>query len=305
MLGIGLFAKEKPLLKPGKILDGRYRIERELGRGAICAVYRAHDLDLDIPVAIKVLLAEWASNREMRAAFVRGSRLAARAAHHAIVQMHFYGEAPRKMINGAPYFVMRLVEGQPLHERFQAAKERGSKLGLGFLPLARQFVEGLVVCHARNVVHMDVNPTNVMIFPDEFAVIGERATLLGFSLATTVDAPRFVLGGPMGTPGYIAPEQSDTLNLNQGADPTKIDVYAVGAMLYLALAGRLPYWVDSPLPRASTTTEALEPLHEIAPLLPADLTQLVHAMVAKDPRQRPTMSQVHKRLKPYRATATP
>jgi len=289
---------EEDLLKPGEVLDGRYRIEKELGRGGIGVVYKAFDLENHIPVAIKMLLEKWAKDRKMVARFLREGRLAIRAQHPNIVLVR---EIRKRDGTGTPYIVMEFIEGTVLLDRLKAARERSTKLGLSILPLARQLASVLAACHARNIVHRDLKPANIMIVADEDAVGGERVKLVDFGIAkmfTDEDEGTQTSVGEQqpGTPAYMAPEQFTTLD--KDADPAKMDVYAAGVILYQALGGRLPLYSPNRMGlMALVMHQEPESLLKLDPSLPVDLVQLVHEMLAKDPKKRPTMDQVRERLK--------
>lgn len=287
---------EEGLLKSGEVLDGAYRIEKELGRGGIGVVYKALDLEHQIPVAIKLLLDKWARDRKMVARFLREGRLAIRARHPNIVQIH---AIKRRGGNGAPYIVMEFIEGTVLLAHVNGRK--GLKLGLSFLPLARQLASLLAACHAQKIVHRDLKPANIMIVVDEDAVGGKRVKLLDFGIAKMFldeeDGTQTSVGDQQpGTPVYMAPEQFMTLD--KDADPAKMDVYSLGVILYEALVGRFPLYSPNRIGQeALAAHHEPEPLMNLDPSLPANLAQLVHEMLAKDPKKRPTMEQVRQRLK--------
>lgn len=143
---------EEGLLKPGELLDGRYRIEKELGRGGIGVVYRAFDLEDHIPVAIKMLLEKWAKDRKMVSRFLREGRLAIRARHANIVQIL---GIKRREGTGTPYIVMEFIEGTVLLDRLKAVRDKGQRLGVAILPIARQLAGLLAACHAQKIVHRE------------------------------------------------------------------------------------------------------------------------------------------------------
>lgn len=290
---------DEDLLKPGEVLDGRYRVEEELGRGGIGVVYKAYDLENHIFVAVKMLLDKWGKDRKMVARFLREGKLAIRAQHPYIVLVR---EIRRRDGSGTPYIVMEFIEGKPLLERLKAARDRGERIGLGILPIARQLASVLAACHARSIVHRDLKPANILTVLDEDAVGGERVKLVDFGIAKmfTTDeeyGTQTSMGQQQpGTPAYMAPEQFSTLE--KDADPAKMDVYSLGVILYQAMAGKLPLYSRHPMGMmAQVLHTEPEPLLNIDPSLPEELAQLVHEMLAKDPTKRPTMDQVRERLK--------
>lgn len=293
---------DEDLLKPGDVLDERYRIEKELGRGGIGVVYKAEDLENHIPVALKMLRERWAKDRKMVARFLREGRLAIRALHPNIVQVYAIN---KRQSNGAPYLVMEFIQGDTLLDRFKADQARGVKPGLRYMNLIRQLASVLAACHARGVVHRDLKPSNIMIVADEEAIGGERIKLVDFGIAkmfTDEDQGTQTSIGEQqpGTPAYMAPEQVSG-TLDPDADPARMDVYAAGVILYQTLAGRLPLYSPNPMGlMALVLSKEPEPLLKLDPTIPGDLAQLVHEMLDKDPKRRPTMEQVRERLKSRR-----
>lgn len=289
--------EEVGLLKPGDVLDGRYRIEKELGRGGIGVVYRAFDLELQTFVAIKMLLPKWAKDRKMVARFLREGRLAIRARHAYIVSILAIN---RQQGTGTPYIVMEFIEGTVLLDRLKAARERGLPIGLAILPIIKQLASVLAACHAQKIVHRDLKPANVMLVQDEHVTGGERVKLVDFGIAKMFsdeeDGTQTSVGDQQpGTPSYMAPEQCSTLE--KDADPAKMDVYALGVMAYQGLVGRLPLYSPNRIGMIALLLHSQpEPLLKFDPSLPAELAQLVHDMLSKDPTKRPTMDQVRQRL---------
>jgi serine/threonine-protein kinase len=289
--------EEVGLLKPDDVLDGRYRIEKELGRGGIGVVYRAFDLELQTFVAIKMLLPKWAKDRKMVARFLREGRLAIRARHAYIVSILAIN---RQQGTGTPYIVMEFIEGTVLLDRLKAARDRGLPIGLAILPIIKQLASVLAACHAQKIVHRDLKPANVILVPDEHVTGGERVKLVDFGIAKMFsdeeDGTQTSVGDQQpGTPSYMAPEQCSTLD--KDADPAKMDVYALGVMLYQGLVGRLPLYSPNRIGMIALLLHSQpEPLLKFDPSLPAELAQLVHDMLSKDPTKRPTMDQVRQRL---------
>lgn len=293
--------EEEQPLKPGEVLDGQYRIEKELGRGGIGVVYKAEELEMAQPVVVKLLLPKWSRDSKMVKRFLAEGKLAIRARNPNIVQIH---AIRRRNGKGAPYIVMEYVDGVVLQEIVSRLHKQGQRLGTAFLPIARQLAALLAGCHANKVVHRDLKFGNVMLIPDEEMEGGQRVKLLDFGIAK-IFAPEFAdPAGPQtstgdqqpGTPSYMAPEQFDAQLPD--ADPSKIDVYALGVMTYAALAGRLPLYSPNAIGMAALAkhTEP-DPLQKHAPFAPEALAELVHAMLAKDPKLRPSMDVVRQRLR--------
>lgn len=220
----------------GRELDGRYRIEEQIGAGGLGTVYRATHALLDRPVAIKLLHVEYGTNPLLRARFEREAKALAALNHPSIVSVTDYGVA-----GTTPYLVMELLEGQTLAQRLAQAPIAPVLAS----SLARDLLRALAFVHAHGLVHRDVKPGNVFLqhLPDG----QERLKLLDFGLAKFTaranDAPDATLtraGEMLGTPAYMSPEQV-------AGDETdaRSDVYASGVILFQMLAGRLPFEGDA------------------------------------------------------------
>ena len=207
---------------PGTMLAGRYRIVALLGKGGMGEVYRAEDLTLGQPVALKFLPDEVANDPDRLARFRQEVRLARQVSHPNVCRVYDIGDA-----NGQPFLSMEYVNGEDLASLLRR---------IGRLPsakateLARQVCAGLAAAHDRGVLHRDLKPANVLI--DERG----RARIADFGLAglADVEADRDRgVGIIMGTPGYMAPEQL----AGQGTS-TRSDVYALGLVLYELFTGK-------------------------------------------------------------------
>jgi serine/threonine protein kinase len=176
-----------------RALDGRYRIERELGRGGMGAVYLARDLRLDRSVALKVLPPEFAANSALRERFLRETRTAASFSHPNIVPVHSVEEH-----DGVLAFAMGFVEGESVAER---VKRQGALDPRSVARIMTDVGYALAYAHGRGVVHRDIKPDNIMI---ERAT--GRALLMDFGISRTIAAPvdsagLTRVGEVVGTPG--------------------------------------------------------------------------------------------------------
>jgi serine/threonine-protein kinase len=227
-------------LAPGTVLDGRYRIEREIARGGMGIIYRATHITLDLPRAVKLITPQFARDRRYLERFRIEATAAARIDHPNVVAVHDFGE-----VDGAPYLVMQYVEGVDL-ERLVAREGRLAPRRA--LALLAQISDGLDAAHAMGVVHRDVKPGNILVVG---APGSERALLTDFGLAKQLgDGP----GGQSelfgGTLEYAAPEQLG----GKEVDP-RTDVYSLGCVLLFMVTGRTPgighLWgqsEDTPIP---------------------------------------------------------
>ncbi|MBM2620925.1 serine/threonine protein kinase [Actinoplanes sp. LDG1-06] len=226
---------------------GRYRTVRRLGSGAFADVFLAVDEDLESPVAIKVLAERWAFDPDVRERFLNEARLLRRLGGERLVSVHDIGQTP----DGRPYFVMPYADRGTLEERLAelAAAGRVVPPDAAFTAV-RAVALALRPVHEAGVVHRDVKPGNVLIFggggsgsgsggdgdASPLVAADERLVLGDFGLAKDLSQGGTALSLPVGTPGYMAPEQSDA----GAAVDQRADVYACTALLTRILAGRLP-----------------------------------------------------------------
>jgi serine/threonine protein kinase/spermidine/putrescine-binding protein/formylglycine-generating enzyme required for sulfatase activity len=204
---------------------GNYEITGELGRGGMGVVYRARDVDLGREVALKVLGFELGQSERELARFRREASLASQLRHPRIVGVYNFGE-----LEGRAYYTMPIVEGATLKELL---KEEGP---LGFeraAKLVEELARAIDSAHQQRVVHRDLKPANVAIDPSGGPLV------LDFGLAKDLGGPDLTRTGEiLGTPCYMAPEQA--AGETQALDH-RVDVYALGAILYEVLTGQVPY----------------------------------------------------------------
>ncbi|HEU0304780.1 MAG TPA: serine/threonine-protein kinase, partial [Gaiellaceae bacterium] len=213
-------------LRPGDQLAG-YEVESVIGRGGMGVVYKAHDARLGRPIALKLIAPERAQDERFRGRFLVESQLAASLDHSNVVPVYDAGEA-----EGRLYIAMRYVEGTDLRTLLARdaplAPERA-------LALVRQVAAALDAAHARGLVHRDVKPANILVTEESGR---EHCYLSDFGLTRGPD-PIAGQGEPAhlsGTVAYVAPEQ-----ITGDAVTGRADVYALGCVLYEALAGSPPF----------------------------------------------------------------
>ena len=257
-------------------MDGRYRLLDRLGAGGMSVVWRAHDDVLDRDVAVKVLSPELASDPDLMHRIRSEARAAARLRHPNVIEVHDFGEMRDDAGLPHPYVVMELVDGRSLAQMLTG----------GALPwrlavlICAQVAAALAAAHRRGIVHRDVKPGNVM-------VTAAGVKLVDFGISATIGEADGSDGQVLGTPAYLAPER-----LDGGPVRPATDVYALGLLLYRVLAGRLPW-------RASTTTQMLaahryQDPADLPPVddLPAEVADLCHLCLSKQPTDRPTAADV-------------
>ena len=252
----------------GAVLNDRYRLDAELGQGAMGAVYRAHDNVLDRAVAVKVLSVA-ALGSAGRARLLHEAQAIAQLDHPNIVSVYDAGES-----NGSPYLVMQLVEGHSLHDQPPHSLEET-------LSVIRQICAALDHAHAHGIVHRDLKPENILITP------GGIVKLMDFGLARSNASRLTTEGGIVGTVFYLAPE----LALGQPFDG-RADLYALGVILYELTTGRLPFTGDNPLIIISQHLHApVIPPNTYNSEIPAVLNALIVRLMSKQPEDRPRSAQ--------------
>ncbi len=218
------------LLEPlvGKlVVEGRYRIHGVLGRGGMCAVYRAEQLSTGRIVAMKVLPVELAATPELVARFEREATIGRRIEHPHVVAILDSG----RLHDGSLYLVMELLEGRSLAD----VLERGAVDPARALELSAQMLSALEAAHLLGITHRDVKPDNIMLIERDGR---ELAKLVDFGIASN-DRAAFkltVAGVAFGTPEYISPEMA----MGLAVDP-RADLYSLGIVLFELLTGRLPF----------------------------------------------------------------
>ena len=253
------------------------------------AVYEARQESLDRRVALKTLHAEYAQNQEVVSRFFNEAKVLSRLEHPSIVQASDFGSSA----DGTAYLVMEYLHGQSLGRRLSELARRGERLPtVTALQIAYQVADVLAVAHAQGIVHRDIKPDNLMLVVDTVAPGGERAKVLDFGIAKLSDLQD--KGGVktgtqqmMGTPAYMSPEQC----AGAGGVDAKTDVYALGCVLYEALAGRAPFVaMGAGQLIGMHLYQSPPPLLGLAPKVPAGVAELVHRMLTKNKEQRPSMT---------------
>ena len=251
-------------LTPGNTLHNRYRIESILGQGGMGAVYRAIDISLGVPVAVKENLF---TTEEYARQFWREATILAGVRHPHLPRVtdHFVVE------NEGQYLVMDFIQGEDLRQML----ERGGPIPeQRLLPWFLQICDALAFLHSRRppVVHRDVKPGNIKITPDG------RAMLVDFGLAKVVeDSASTTIGAKAMTPGFSPPEQYGT-----GRTDTRSDVYSLGATLYAALTVAIP---EDAVERMLGRTR-LTPIQKRNPRVSTSMAEAVEKALEIKPEER-------------------
>jgi len=268
---------------PGTLLDHRYRVLGLLGRGGMGEVYRADDLRLGKPVALKFLPETLAMDARRLAQFHNEARTAGQISHANVCRVYDIGE-----INGQPFLTMEYVDGEDL----------STLLGrIGRLPearaleIAREMCAGLAAAHERGILHRDLKPANIMLDG------AGRVRLMDFSLA----AVGSVEDVSAGTPAYMAPEQLSGLEVTE-----RSDIYALGLVLYEVFTGQRAF-------EAKTTADlvaqhrsgSITPPAQLVASLDVAVDRAIMRCLDPDPSQRPASARAVAASLPARAGDQP
>jgi serine/threonine-protein kinase len=225
----------------GSVVAGQYRVVKRMGSGASGVIYEAVRVSDGVPVAIKLLRAVAAQDAVASDRLRREAEALGLAWHPNVVEVLDHGH----LADGTSYLVMELLDGETLGAYLQS---RGRLSSYELLPIARQVCDALIAIHAAGVVHRDLKPTNIFLAkpkPDteeppltpRSLVVGGRVKLIDFGIARVEWAETRItnMGTPVGTPGYMSPEQE-----SGGVVDARSDVFAFGAVLYECLMGEPP-----------------------------------------------------------------
>lgn len=270
-----------PLL--GRVFEGKYRLDEQLGGGGMGTVYRATHLLIDRPVALKVLSQRFVGDQTAQQRFRREARAAGRMQHPNAVTVTDFGATE----DGYLYIVMELLEGRTLRDLLAHEAPLDPARAVAIM---LQACAAVGAAHEAGLIHRDLKPANILIEqrPNVAAVV----KVLDFGVAKFAveehdeDYPTLTqVGAIIGTPRYMSPEQCS------GAAPLTpaSDVYSLGIILYEMLTGTVPFSAEAPLALAlKQVSEAPRPLRELVPSVPAQLERVVMHALAKDPQARPS-----------------
>ncbi len=253
---------------------GPFRIERELGRGAVGVVYLAHDTKLDRSVAIKSLPAEVMANPKARSRFAREARLLASLNHPNIATI--YEEF--KEVKGVAYLILEYIPGQTLAERIAGARLKLDET----LSIALQIAEAVAAAHEHDVIHRDLKPGNIKITPEG------KVKVLDFGLAKAVGAQAANQqstvtepGRIIGTPAYMSPEQARGKPVDK-----RSDIWSFGCVMYEMLTGRLPFKGETVSDTLANILQTDPDWQALPQSMPANIQVLLRRCLEKDPHRR-------------------
>ncbi|MGJ7441390.1 Stk1 family PASTA domain-containing Ser/Thr kinase [Aquipuribacter sp. MA13-6] len=261
---------EPPARDPlvGRLVAGRYRVLARIARGGMATVFRAEDVRLGREIALKVMHPHLAESDDFVSRFHDEARAAASLSHRHVVAVHDQGED-----GDLVWLAMELLPGRTLRDRL---RERGAFTPAETFEVAEAVLLALVEAHATGLVHRDVKPENVLLARDGTWKVND------FGLARAAASSRTATGSLLGTPEYIAPETARTGQVDE-----RVDLYAVGIMLFELLTGRQPHTGDVPFQVVwSHVTTDVPPPSRWAPYLPPAVDELVADACERDPEAR-------------------
>ena len=254
------------------IIDGKYRVIREVGSGGMAHVYRAINMSSRKVVAVKMLKEEYLNDREFLRRFEREAKASLALSHENIVRAYGVGDD-----NGVPYIVLEYVEGKTLKDLIQESP--GGHLSVQqAIGICSQILDALSYAHAHGIIHRDVKPQNVIV------TNRGKAKLADFGIAREVTASTVTFSGKnvVGSVHYISPEQAKGLPVTEESD-----IYSTGISLYEMLTGTVPFIGDTTVATALMhLSETPTPPRELNPAVPPALNDIVLRAIEKDPKMR-------------------
>ena len=245
-----------------------YTIVQVIGEGGMGVVFRAVDIRLDRPVAIKMLSPLLAANDDARERFLREARSAAAIDHSHVIKVYDVDEW-----KGVPFIVMQLVEGETLR---QLVESTGCCSVQQITMIADQVCAALQAAHSAGVIHRDIKPSNILLNPEHTQVF-----VADFGLARAVEDSSITLRGTIaGTPGFMSPEQADGKAVDH-----RTDLFSLGSVLFFCATGEEPFQGESTasilrrVSEVSTTTPNFEEV-------PAEVRAIVRKLMARIPDDR-------------------
>jgi tetratricopeptide (TPR) repeat protein/predicted Ser/Thr protein kinase len=257
------------MLQPGQVLAQRYEILQILGEGGMGAVYKAKDLELDRPVALKVIRPDLAGSQAILDRFKQELLLAREITHKNVIRIYDIGEA-----EGLKFITMEFVEGEDLRTLIHEKKKIPP---LEAVEIMQQVCRALEAAHSVGIIHRDLKPQNVMC--DKTG----RILVMDFGLARTLEGDGMTQTGALvGTMDYMSPEQALGKELDQ-----RSDLFALGLIFYELLTGKMPYKADSVVARLlKRTQERAAPVSSHDASIPHALSNIVSKCMEPDTKLR-------------------
>jgi serine/threonine-protein kinase len=264
--------------QPGDVIDKRYRLESELGRGGHGLVFRAFDNEQGIEVALKILNQAISDDPQYTVRLWREAQSLAALWGSSVVRVYGFGTDEE---NGFVYMSMELLEGETLADHLRDLEMFGDRMSsFSVLEVLDPVARALHTAHTRGIIHRDLKPSNIiLLYPEK----GGGTRLMDFGLAKIHGSMQLTQAGMVaGSPSYIAPEVWRAKPFDH-----RIDVYSFAAVIFRALAGRPPFTGESMVDilMAATMGER-PPLSPIRPELPRDIDEWVKRALAIEAEDR-------------------
>ncbi|OWK46388.1 protein kinase domain-containing protein [Fimbriiglobus ruber] len=267
-----------------------YRVIRLLGRGGMGFVFEAEDTLLVRPVGLKVLHPRAGRAPGARDRFLREARAMAAVKHDHIAVVHQVGLFTAPVGNEVPYLAMELLDGESLHAWMRANRRPPVSW---VVRIGRQVAGGLAAAHAAGLTHRDVKPSNLWLEvpprwkddpADDRPAFGSvaRVKIIDFGLAASSNLDPADHDGIGGTPAYMAPEQ-----FRGGPIDGRVDLFALGCVLYELATGEHPFPGRGTVPTTGTGDPPPAPAHDLNPAVPAKFSDLIGRLLADSPNDRP------------------
>jgi serine/threonine protein kinase/tetratricopeptide (TPR) repeat protein len=253
------------VLEVGTVLGGRYEIQQLLGMGGMGAVYKAHDLEVDRTVGLKVIRPDLAGNPAILARFKQELVLARQVTHRNIIRIYDLNEA-----DGVKFITMEFIEGEDLRTILTREGKLAPKEAIDIM---RQACSGLQAAHHEGVIHRDLKPGNIM------KDASGRVVIMDFGLAKTVQSDGMTQTGMMiGTMEYMSPEQAMGSELD-----ARSDIFTMGLIFYELLTGNIPFRAESAIASlVKRTQERAVPLSDVDPTIPPTLSMIAAKCLERD-----------------------
>lgn len=269
-------SSEDPLL--GRVLSDRYRILSKLGEGGMGVVYLAEHVVIEKKIALKVLFPDLTRRSDLVQRFMQEAKSASRIGHENVIDITDFGQSPE----GYVFIAMEYLSGQDLG---QVLKASGPMPWPRTQPIVLQIVKALRAAHEKGIVHRDMKPENVFVLPRDDG--REFVKVLDFGIAKVLgldeDAPRLTRTGMIfGTPEYMSPEQAQGQQVDH-----RVDIYAVGCIMYHMLTGEVPFKAESFMGILSKhMLEMPVPAAIRNPAIEPQVAAVVSRAMEKDPAKR-------------------
>jgi eukaryotic-like serine/threonine-protein kinase len=257
---------------------GKYDVEREIGRGGMGIVLKAHDAELNRPVAIKVLAPHLASHGPARRRFAQEAVAAGGILHPNVISVYGVNNEGK-----TPFIVMPFVDGPSLQA---LVEQNGPFSEIEIVRVALQISSGLAAAHSQGLVHRDIKPANILVDGGM-----HRVLITDFGLARAEDDASLTrTGWLMGTPNYMSPEQTR----GQRADG-RSDLFSLGSLMYFLASGRLPFRAETALGVLHRIqNEEPTPIRQVNPQISKTLADIIGLLLMKAPESRfQTATEVH------------